>query len=185
LGGYASSAYRCGIEGKDSTRKKMEAIFAKACSGCSGGELALVLAIAMIESDKMDKTDTSKGTSGGSSNWSPFNLNMDYLNHVGCDASCARGLGQSAQNGNAVPWLLKGIRGTGGLGGICDFMHFHRYGKTGWQTGKGKGCGYESSTCKGCSDYVKAVSDGATQILKNTAYGTEGYRVCEKVQHVR
>jgi len=164
----------------------MESKFANACLGCSGGELATVLAIAMIESDKMDKTDTSKGSSGGSSNWCPFNLNMDYLNAVGCDETCAKGLGQSGYNINGcVDYLLKGLRGTGGIGGICDFMHFHRYGKTGYEDGKGKGCGYESSKCKGCADYTSAVADGATQIVKNTAYGTEGYRVCESIPHVR
>jgi hypothetical protein len=166
----------------------MESKIMSACSGCSGGELATVLAIAMIESDKMDKTDTSKGTSGGSSNWSPFNMNMDYLSKVGCNSACAKGLGQYHGSYNipsAVRYLLAGLRGTGGIGDTCDFMHFHRYGSTGWKTGKGKGCGYESSTCKGCSDYVKAVADGAKQILANTAYGTEGNRVCEKVQHVR
>merc|ERR1711959_480759 len=178
---------RCGIEGKDSTRKKMDAVFAKACSGCSGGELALVLAIAMIESDKMYKTDTSKGTSGGSSNWSPFNLNMDYLNAVGCDESCAKGLGQSSGSydiDGAVGYVLDGLRGSSGIGDTCDFFHYHRDGKTGWNACKGKGCMCDQH-CSGCSQYIGAVADGAKQILGNTKYGTEGYRVCEKVAHIR
>jgi len=159
----------------------------KACSGCSGGELATVMAMAMIESDDMCKTDTSKGSSSGKSNWSPWNMNLDYLQKVGCDLGCARGLGQSCgayDIGKALGYVLQGLRGSA-IGDTCDFMHFHRYGETGWEDGKGKGCGYESSKCKGCSNYASAVADGATQILANTAYGTQGYRVCEKVQHVR
>jgi len=189
IGGYASTAYRCGIEGKDSTRQEMEAKITQACSGCTGGELATVLAIAMIESDKMDKSDTSKGTTGGSSNWCPYNLNMDYLGELGCSKSCAQGLGQSKSSFNipaCTKYLLQGLRGGSAIGDTCDFMHFHRYGTTGWNSGKGKGCGYESSSnCKGCSDYVKAVADGAQQIIANPSYASDGHRVCEKVVHVR
>lgn len=159
------------------------------CRGCSGGELATVLAIAMIESDKMDKSDTSKGTTGGSSNWCPYNLNMDYLSHLGCDSHCAQGLGQhkgSFNMASCTNYLLQGLRGASAIGSTCDFMHFHRYGKTGWDSGKGKGCSYEdSSKCKGCSDYVKAVSDGAQQILAHHEYAFDGNRVCESVKHVR
>lgn len=165
----------------------MDGRYADACSGCSGGELATVLAMAMIESDSMDSTDTSKGSSGGKSNWSPFNLNMDYLNAVGCDESCARSLGQSSGSydiNGAVRYVLDGLRGLSGIGDTCDFIHYHRYGKTGWEACKGKGC-FCDDDCKGCSDYAAAVADGAQQILKNTKYGTDGYRVCEEVPHVR
>jgi len=146
------------------------------------------MAMAMIESDDMDKTDRSKGSSSGKSNWSPWNMNLDYLEKVGCDLGCARGLGQSSGSyniGDALNYVLQGLRGAPGIGDTCDFLHFHRYGSTGWEDGKGKGCGYESSKCKGCSAYASAVADGASQILTNHAYGTEGYRVCEKVYHVR
>ena len=55
----------------------MEKEIQDACFGCTAGEWAVVLAMAMIESDHMDHSDTSKGTSGGRSNWSPWNMNMD------------------------------------------------------------------------------------------------------------
>jgi len=166
----------------------MQAKIMAAChsSGCSGGELATIMAMAMIESDSMDKTDTSKGSSSGKANWSPWNMNTDQLQALGCNIGCARSLGQSDGSYDipaAVRLVLRGLRGA--LGDACDFMHYHRYGSTGYKSGKGKGCGYESSSCKGCSLYAQAVGDGATQILENTHYGTEGYRVCEKVQHVR
>lgn len=183
-----STAFRCGIEKPDNTREKMQAKIAEGCGGCSGGELAVIMAMAMIESDDMDSTDTSKGSSGGSSNWSPWNMNLDYLEKVGCDLGCARGLGQSSGSydiSSAVSYVLQGLRGDPAIGDACDFLHFHRYGSTGWEDGKGKGCGYESSKCKGCSDYASAAADGATQILKNHQYGTDGYRVCESVPHVR
>jgi hypothetical protein len=167
----------------------MEAKIYDACFGCTGGELATVLAIAMIESDHMDTSDTSKGTTGGSSNWCPYNLNMDYLNQVGCDKVCAQSLGQhksSFNMGACTSYLLNGLRGDPAIGDTCDFMHFHRYGKTGWESGKGKGCGYEDgSKCKGCSDYPRAVADGAEQILANHDYAFNGNRVCENVRHVR
>jgi len=165
----------------------MQAKIANACHDCSGGELATVMAMAMIESDKMDKTDTSKGSSSGKSNWSPWNMNLDQLEALGCDIGCARGLGQSHGSYNipkALGYLLTCLRGSS-LGSACDCLHYHRYGSTGWKSGKGKGCGYESSTCKGCSAYAGAVADGAKQILANHKYAIEGYRVCEKVQHVR
>jgi len=112
---------------------------------------------------------------------------MDQLSALGCDASCARGLGQSEGDYNipaALNYLLQGLRGSA-LGTACDFLHYHRYGSTGWKSGKGKGCGYESSKCKGCSSYANAVADGAKQILGHHSYAQDGHRVCEKVQHVR
>jgi hypothetical protein len=167
----------------------MEQKIYDSCHGCTGGELSMVLAIAMIESDKMDKSDTSKGTTGGSSNWCPYNMNMDYLEQLGCDKKCAQSLGQSKSKfdmESCTKYLLDGLRGHSAIGDTCDFMHFHRYGVTGWNAGKGKGCDYEdSSKCKGCSDYPKAVADGAEQILANHAYAFDGNRVCEKVVHVR
>ena len=188
IGYLATKDYRCGIEGKDSTRKEMEQRIRDSCVGCTGGELATVLIIAMIESDKMDKSDTSKGTTGGSSNWCPYNMNMDYLSVLGCGKSCAQGLGQYKNDYNiplCTKYLLEGLRGSSAIGDTCDFMHFHRYGRTGWQAGMGKGCYYEDSRkCDGCSDYPKAIADGANQILAHTAYAFDGNRVCEKVQHV-
>jgi hypothetical protein len=32
---------------------------------------------------------------------------------------------------------------------------------------------------------VKAVADGAQQIIANPSYASDGHRVCEKVVHVR
>jgi hypothetical protein len=186
LDGLASGSHRCGIEKPDSTRKRVQADLLDACSGCSGGELATVLAMAMIESDDMDSTDTSKGSSGGRSNWSPFNLNLDELELMGCDEGCARGLGQSSGSydlGAAVGYVLDGLRGSTPLGDTCDFINYHRYGKTGWNNCKGQGCGC-SKKCTGCAEYASALADGAQQILKDTQYGTEGYRVCESVNHI-
>lgn len=187
---YANKNQRCGIEGVDKTRKSMQDKIRSACRGCSGGELAVVMAMAMLESDKMDHSDTSKGTSSGKSNFSPWNMNADFLQVLGCDIHCAQRLGQTSGSFDipgALRYVLEGIRGTNPtLGGICDFFHFHRYGSTGWKSGKGKGCGYESgSDCKGCSSYAAAIADGAKQILDKHELGTDGYRVCEKVVHVR
>merc|ERR1719359_904157 len=144
----------------------MQAKIMDACSGCSGGELATVMAMAMIESDSMDKTDTSKGSSSGRSNWSPWNMNMDQLKALGCDETCARSLGQHSGSYDipkATGLLLKGLRGQSSIGTACDFMHYHRYGSTGWNAGKGKGCGFEIPKCKGCNHYAQAVADGARQ----------------------
>lgn len=157
---------------------------------CTGGELATVMAMAMLESDKMDKSDTSKGTSGGSSNFSPWNMNADFLKLLGCDIHCAQKLGQHSGDFDipgALKYVLEGIRGKNSkLGSICDFFHYHRYGSTGWKAGKGKDCSYESSTsCKGCSSYASAIADGAWQINDKHELGEDGYRVCEKVVHVR
>jgi hypothetical protein len=90
--------------------------------------------MAMQESDNMDQTDTSKGTSSGSSNWSPFNMNMDQLSRLGCDSACARSLGQydgSYDIDKAVYYLVKGLRGGTAIGGTCDFLNYHRDGYTG------------------------------------------------------
>jgi len=183
-----SHAYRCRNEGPSSERQRIQAEIINACNGCSQGMLATIMAMAMIESDSMDKTDTSKGSSAGKSNWSPWNMNLDYLEKVGCNLACARGLGQSSGSYNipaAVRYVRQGLQGAAAIGDACDFLHFHRYGSTGWEAGKGKGCGFESSSCKGCSDYAKGVADGASQILANTQLGTDGSRVCEKIYHVR
>merc|ERR1711907_925892 len=188
LDGLATKGSRCGIEKPNDTRKTMEAKFMDACSGCSGGELATVLAMAMIESDNMDSTDRSKGSSGGRSNWSPFNMNMDELKLLGCDEGCAKGLGQSSGSYDipgAVGYVLAGLRGGTEIGDTCDFLNFHRDGTSGWKACKGKGCGCGGGECKGCAQYAGAVADAAQQIIKNTQYGTEGYRVCESVQHIR
>jgi hypothetical protein len=136
----------------------------------------------------MSRTDTSKGSSGGRSNWSPFNMNMDQLSHMGCDEGCAKSLGQSSGSydiGRAVGLVVDGLRGSTSIGSGCDFLNFHRDGITGWE--KCKGGGACSCDCggKGCNAYRAAVGDGATQILSNTKYGTMGYRVCESVPHIR
>lgn len=167
----------------------MQARIAQACDsqGCSGGEQATIMAMAMIESDNMDKTDLSKGHSRGKANWSPWNMNTDQLKALGCDESCAQSLGQhdgSYDIPKAIGLLLKGLRGQSSIGDACDFLHYHRDGSTGWNAGKGKGCEFSSSSCKGCREYAQAVADGASQILKNPDYGTQGYRVCEKVPHL-
>jgi hypothetical protein len=163
----------------------MQANIVKACRGCSGGELATVLAMAMIESDDMCSTDTSKGSTGPSANFSPFNLNADELSKRGCNLAYAQGLGQHCglYNVNAsVKYVLMGLRGSQ-LGNACDFLNFHRDGSTGWQACKSNPCGC-SCNGNGCDRYQGAVADGAKQILANHKYGTEGYRVCESVQHI-
>lgn len=176
---------RCGIEKPSGTRKTMQDKIRAACKGCSGGELATVLAMAMIESDDMCSTDTSKGSSSGRSNFSPFNLNADELSKLGCNMACAQGLGQHCSSYNvpaAVQYVLRGLRGSA-LGNACDFLNYHRDGSTGWSACKGHPCGC-SCNGKGCDLYQGAVADGAKQILGNHEYGTMGYRVCEKVQHI-
>jgi len=164
----------------------MEDEIRRACIGCTEGEWAVITAMAMIESDKMDHSDTSKGTSGGSSNWSPWNMNMDQLSHLGCDESCAKSLGQ--QKGSfdvpkALRYLLSGLRGETEIGDTCDMMHFHRDGSTGWSKCKGKGCGC-SSGCSGCSDYIDGVADGAKQIIADPSIGLTGKRACETIHHI-
>merc|ERR1719482_2497604 len=110
------------VEGYDSTRASMDGQFKAACDkfSCSNEERAVIWAMAMQESDKMDKTDTSKGTTGGSSNWSPWNMNMDELGHLGCNSACAQSLGQYDGRydiNKAVGFLLKGLRGQTSIGG--------------------------------------------------------------------
>jgi hypothetical protein len=141
--------------------------------------------MAMIESDDMSHSDRSKGTSGGSSNWSPWNMNMDQLQHMGCDSACAKSLGQgpSFDVDKAMDYLLSGLRGETDIGDACDFMHFHRDGTTGWNACKGRGCSCEGE-CKGCSSYTMAVADGAKQILADPSLGTAGNRVCESIPHI-
>ena len=100
----------------------------------------MVLAMAMQESDSMEKTDTSKH--GGATNVSPFNMNFDELGMLGCDESCARGLGQysgSYDISASIMWLLKGIRGGSQIGTTEDFLNYHRDGVTGWKACRGKG----------------------------------------------
>jgi len=114
-------------------------------------------------------------------------MNTDFLSRSGCDQRCAQGLGQYRHNFNipaALRYVLMGIRGSP-IGDICDFMHFHRYGSTGWEDGKGKGCGYESHRCVGCRAFASAQADAAQQILDNPSLATEGWRVCENIPHVR
>ena len=139
--------------------------------------------MAMLESDKMDKTDTSKGSTKGKSNFSPFNVNADELKLLGCDLSCAQSLGQYAGKYNidkAVEYVLKALRGGTAIGGACDFLNYHRDGSTGWNACKGKGCNCDCGT-KGCKAYKDGIADSANQILKNPGYGTNGNRVCEKI----
>merc|ERR1712232_229577 len=167
----------------------MDKQFQAACNqyGCSQQEAAVIWAMAMQESDKMDKTDTSKGTSGGSSNWSPWNMNMDELGYLGCDFNCAKGLGQYAGKYNidaALGYLLKGLRGQSSIGGACDLMNFHRDGSTGWNACKGKGCSCDCGT-KGCKAYKDATADAANIILKDSSILMGGKRVCEKVPYIR
>lgn len=202
IGGLATEDYRCSrrdegaddVEGPDDTRRWMEGRIRDACTdlGCSGGELATVLAIAMIENSTMDQSDVDgKGSdpTDPASNWCPYNLNADYLSMLDCDSSCVQGLGQYSDSfdiPSCTKYLLEGLRGNvDEIGDTCDFMHFHRFGRTGLNAGKGQGCGYEDSeNCDGCSDYPKAIADAANQILANHKYAYDGYRVCEKVEHV-
>lgn len=112
---------------------------------------------------------------------------MDQLSYLGCDEACAKSLGQGGfgqgQVDSAMQYLLAGLRGETRIGDTCDFMHFHRDGTTGWNACKGRGCGC-SSKCKGCSDYVNGVADGAKQILAKPEYGLDGSRVCESISHI-
>merc|ERR1719387_1180812 len=183
-----SKKYRCGTEGHDSTRVSMQKKFESACKKekCSTNERAIVIAMASQESDKMDKSDTSKGTSSGKSNWSPFNMNMDQLSYLGCDSTCAKSLVQSASKydiDKAVHYLVKGIRGGTKIGGTCDFFNFHRDGTTGWKTCKGKSCKCDCGH-GGCEAYKDALADAAHQILDHKDF-TGGKRYCEKVPHIR
>jgi hypothetical protein len=184
-----SKKYRCGTEGYDKTRKSMQAKFVSACKKekCNKHETAIVIAMASQESDKMDKTDTSKGSSSASSNWSPFNMNMDQLELLGCDKTCAKSLGQSASHYNidkAVHYVVKGIRGGTKIGGTCDFMNFHRDGRTGWKTCLHKSCKCDCGS-KGCKAYKDATADGAHQIADNKWDFTGGKRYCESLAHIR
>ena len=132
------------VESPTEDRRRAAKRIATACAtnNCTEDELAIVLAIAMQESDSMDKTDTSK--TGLAKNVSPFNLNLAELALLGCDAQCANGLGQNSRTYNlqeATYWLLKGVRGTGAVGSTDDFLNYHRGGSTGWRACKGKGSG--------------------------------------------
>lgn len=180
--------HSCGIEGYDSTRQTMAELFANACQahGCTTQEHAVVLAMAMQESDKMDQTDTSKGSSGPSSNWSPFNMNMDQLSRIGCDSSCAESLGQYSYDydiDTAVYYVLVGLRGGTAIGGTCDFLNFHRGGYTGWTECQGQSCSCDCTY--DCKAYKDATADSSNTILEDTSYFTNGERVCQSVPHVR
>jgi hypothetical protein len=182
------NCHGCGIEGIDSTRKSQEAKFNAACKahGCSMQEHAVILAMAMLESDKMDKTDTSKGKDKGSSNFSPFNVNAAELKLLGCDMSCAQSLGQFTSDYNidkALMYVLKGLRGGSAIGGACDFLNYHRDGSTGWNTCMGKGCDCDCGKA-GCKAYKDGIADSANLILKHPGYAVNGNRVCETIPHI-
>jgi hypothetical protein len=151
---------------------------------CSSQELALVLAIAMQESDSMEKTDTSKH--GGAKNVSPFNMNLSELSLLGCNSQCADALGQHSSDydwNGSVSWLLKGLRGGTAIGSTEDFLNYHRGGTTGWKDCKGKGASCDCGKY-GCKAYRDAVADGAKLLLKSPSTMGNGQRVCEKVPYV-
>lgn len=151
---------------------------------CSQQELAIVLAMAMQESDSMQKTDTSKDSHGGAKNVSPFNLNLSELGYLGCDKSCANSLGSHSSNYNvpkSVFYVLKGIRGGTQIGSTEDFMNFHRGGSTGWKQCKGK-VGCECSY--GCKAFRNAIADMAKELLRDPRNMADGKRLCRNVKHV-
>merc|ERR1712187_821365 len=154
--------------------------------GCGTDALSVLLAMAMQESENMDMTDTSKGSSGPASNWSPFNLNMDALNRLGCDSSCAMAMGQYFNDYNvdlAVFYVLKGLRGGTDIGSTCDFLNFHRGGESGWQECLGQSC---DCNCEyDCRAYKDAIADAANRMRDDTSYYTNGKRVCQDIPHVR
>jgi palmitoyl-protein thioesterase len=151
---------------------------------CSTEEFAVVLSIAMQESDSMEKTDTSK--SGGAKNVSPFNMNLDELALLGCDSACADGLGQGAGGYDfeaSVMWLLKGLRGGTPIGDTEDFLNYQRDGVTGWKACKGKGPGCDCGS-KGCKAYRDAIADAANLLLQEPSTMANGQRVCENTPHI-
>ena len=181
-----SGGYCCktcfGCEG---CSRKSNASLLSLASVCSQEEFAVVLAMAMQESDSMEKTDTSKH--GGATNVSPFNMNFDELGMLGCDESCARGLGQysgSYDISASIMWLLKGIRGGSQIGTTEDFLNYHRDGVTGWKACRGKGSGCDCGS-KGCKAYRDAVADAANLLLESPSTMANGQRVCEEIKHIR
>ena len=175
------------VESPTEDRRRAAKRIATACAtnNCTEDELAIVLAIAMQESDSMDKTDTSK--TGLAKNVSPFNLNLAELALLGCDAQCANGLGQNSSTYNlqeATYWLLKGLRGTGAVGSTDDFLNYHRGGSTGWRACKGKGSGCDCVPLQ-CRAYRDAIADAAMILLKQGKESMiDGERVCEDIKHV-
>jgi hypothetical protein len=151
--------------------------------GCSTEEHAVVLAMAMQEGAAFE-ADTDKGTEGPESNWSPFNMNMDQLNRLGCDSSCATSLGQYSGDydvDKAVLYVLKGLRGGTDIGSTCDFLNFHRGGSSGWEDCRGEPC---SCDCQyDCKTYKDAQADSTRTILADTSLLTSGKRVCQEVGH--
>lgn len=160
-----------------------------ASRNCSRFERALVIVMAMIEDDKMTSSDQSKGDANPSANFSPWNMNADALNRLGCDLACAQELGQARDQWDvhrALRYLLRGLRGTEAIGSACDFLNFHRGGWTGWQhvlSMKGHVC---STDCEpyGCRGYKDSVVDGTSRMLADPEYIDDGRRVCEDLDHV-
>jgi hypothetical protein len=171
------------MEGEASVAHVMDQL-PSTTGACSQEEFAIVLSVAMQESDSMAKTDTSK--SGGAKNVSPFNMNLSELAKLGCDSSCANGLGQSQGSydwNGSVRWLLQGIRGGTAIGDTNDFFNYHRDGTTGWNLCKGKGPSCDCGS-KGCKAYRDAIADSARELLKSPSTMANGQRVCEKVPYI-
>jgi len=178
-------------------KRRINAAYDERCVGrCSEAERAVVLYLAMQESNLMDETDTSKGSAQPASNFCPFNMNVDFLSLVGCDLACAQALGQRYAEydiPSCVRYLLRGLRGEweirgeiragGGAhsGSACGFLDFHRGGRTGFDNAIGAqscvaDCGYFFPTGGGTGSGVACGSAyGSAADPDSTVRGCEDW----------
>lgn len=196
--GTSNNRYACkgGITSSPtSTRKVMMTYIWDALknpiNGANLEECALVMAMAMQETYNMDTADTSKGDDRPESNFSPWNMNADFLSRVGCDMRCAQALGQgpytATQIGNAVYFLLKSLRGGTAVGNACAVLNFHRGGYSGWRDCRDCWCDCQYD----CKAFRDAQADAASLLLASQGYmsphtgsSSFGTRVCMDVPHV-
>jgi len=188
-------------------RERMKGLFRIACDKqqCTELESAAVLFAAMLESDTMSSTDVEHKSTGGSSNWSPLNMNQGALLKHNATQPQIEALGQQAYEfaegqvgdkiDNAVKWFVKGIRGGTDIGTACDWYNFHRGGETGWANCQAwnKDPSWKGNLCTcdcgqkvngdnmSCKQFKEAVTDGISLIMFNPELRTNGVRVCEDV----
>ena len=155
-------------------------------NGCTAQERALLVALVFQETTKLCGSDTSKGTSSSSSNWSPYNMNKDFLGRVGCNSDCARSLGQHCgrQNVNkATYYMLKALRGNK-FEGACGVINFHRGGSTTFKECRGKQCTCSGGAAK-ANLFRAAIAKMTRDVLRTPRYLTDSTRLCMKTPHWR
>ena len=154
---------------------------------CTAAEHALLVALVFQETTELCGSDLKKGRDQPRSNYSPYNMNMDFLNRIGCDSDCARSLGQycGSQNVNkATFYMLKAIRGNT-FGGICGVVNFHRGGSTTFNNCKRQGqCNCKESGSR-TEQMRAAIAKMTVDVMKNQMYKSDSTRLCMKTPHWR